>query len=120
MRSRRGQALVEFALTLPVLLGLLVGVLDLGFLFHRQLVLADAAREGARLGSLGQTTSQVQGAVIANLGKAGFKPLPAAGAVKVELLAGTSAVTIDATIPLLFGSSGPPVPLRAATRMRLE
>ncbi|HAF49233.1 MAG TPA: pilus assembly protein TadE [Anaerolineaceae bacterium] len=43
----RGQSLVEFALVLPLLLLLILGALDFGRLFHAQIVLTNAAREGA-------------------------------------------------------------------------
>ena len=47
-RRTRGQALVEFALVLPVFLLLLCGVLDFGFMLFNQLTVGSAAREGAR------------------------------------------------------------------------
>ena len=47
-RRTRGQALVEFALVLPVFLLLLCGVLDFGFMLFNQMTLGSAAREGAR------------------------------------------------------------------------
>ncbi len=50
-RSSRGQSLVEFALTLPILLLILVGVLDLGRLYFTYISLTNAAREGARYGA---------------------------------------------------------------------
>jgi Flp pilus assembly protein TadG len=59
-RGERGAALVEFALVLPLLLVVIAGVVDFGFLFQRYEVVTNAAREGARLASLpsynGQTT----------------------------------------------------------------
>ena len=42
-----GQSLVEFALVLPVVIMLMLGVLDLGRAFYIQLALRDAADEGA-------------------------------------------------------------------------
>jgi Flp pilus assembly protein TadG len=42
-----GQALVELALILPLLLLLLVGALDLGRLFYTYIGVVDGAREGA-------------------------------------------------------------------------
>lgn len=42
-----GQALVEFALILPLLLLLTLGVMDIGRLFSTKIVLTNAAREGA-------------------------------------------------------------------------
>jgi Flp pilus assembly protein TadG len=50
--SERGAALVEFALVLPLLLVVIAGIVDFGFLFQRYEVLTNAAREGARLASL--------------------------------------------------------------------
>lgn len=46
-RPSRGQSLVEFALVLPVMLGLLAGALDLGRVFYANITIANAAREGA-------------------------------------------------------------------------
>jgi len=43
----KGQALVEFALILPLLLILVVGALDFGRLFFTKIVITNAAREGA-------------------------------------------------------------------------
>lgn len=48
----RGAALVEFALVLPLLLVVIAGIVDFGFVFQRYEVITNAAREGARLASL--------------------------------------------------------------------
>ena len=48
LKSERGQAMVEFALVLPVLLALLCGIIDFGWLYYNQITLNNAAREGAR------------------------------------------------------------------------
>ena len=45
--SLRAQALVEFALLLPILLVLILGARDLGRVFYVKTVLTNAAREGA-------------------------------------------------------------------------
>ena len=50
-RKHEGQAAVELALILPVLLLILMGLLDLGRLFYFEEALANAAREGARYGA---------------------------------------------------------------------
>ena len=47
-RRERGQALVEFALALPVFLVLLVGIFDLGHVVWANDAMASAAREAAR------------------------------------------------------------------------
>ncbi len=46
--SQRGQAAVEFALVLPVLLILVLGSIDAGWLLYAKLSTAAAAREAAR------------------------------------------------------------------------
>lgn len=43
----RAQALVEFALLLPLLLVLIIGAMDLGRVFYFKIILTNAAREGA-------------------------------------------------------------------------
>ncbi|HEY8239346.1 MAG TPA: TadE/TadG family type IV pilus assembly protein [Candidatus Limnocylindrales bacterium] len=46
--NRRGQSLVEFALIFPILLVVLAGILDFGFLLYSRMTVISAAREGAR------------------------------------------------------------------------
>ena len=48
---RRGQALVEFALIVPVMLLLLVIAIDFGRLFFSYIQISNAAREGAAYGA---------------------------------------------------------------------
>lgn len=49
-RNRDGAALVEFAVVLPVLVLLLVGLMEFGLLLYDQHVITNASREGARYG----------------------------------------------------------------------
>ncbi len=50
-----GAAAVEFALVLPLLLLLLLGIIDFGRAYNMQLALTQAAREGVRVSALGGT-----------------------------------------------------------------
>ena len=63
----RGAAAVEFALVLPVLLLVLFGMIDFGRALNAQIMVTQAAREGARLGALGvapaTVTSRAQAAM---------------------------------------------------------
>jgi len=54
---REGQALVEFALVLPVFLLIVFGVFDLGRAVYAYNTVANAAREGARVASVNQIVS---------------------------------------------------------------
>ncbi|HZI38092.1 MAG TPA: TadE/TadG family type IV pilus assembly protein [Acidimicrobiia bacterium] len=49
LRSERGQSLVEFALTLPMLLVVMFMVTEFGRALYQYNVLAQATREGARI-----------------------------------------------------------------------
>jgi Flp pilus assembly protein TadG len=63
--TQRGNALVEFALVLPLLLLIFAGIVDFGFLFQRYEVITNAAREGARIGVLpGYEAADVQQRVL--------------------------------------------------------
>lgn len=49
--GERGAALIEFALLLPLVMALLLGIFTGGFAYFQKISLADAAREGARYGA---------------------------------------------------------------------
>lgn len=51
-RTHRGQAIVEFALVLPLFVLIIFGLVDLGRAVYVNNSLAEAAREGARYGSV--------------------------------------------------------------------
>lgn len=48
IKDQRGQALVEFAIVLPIMLLVLFGMVEFGRIFYTQLAVNNAAREGAR------------------------------------------------------------------------
>lgn len=57
----RGQALAEFALILVPLMLILLGIIQMGFIFNAYVTISNAAREGAREGTIyvaDQTNSQ--------------------------------------------------------------
>jgi Flp pilus assembly protein TadG len=54
----RGAAAVEFALVLPILVAILLGIVDFGLQINSQAIIANAAREGARTASLGGTEAE--------------------------------------------------------------
>lgn len=59
LRSERGQALVEMALVLPVLVLLIFGIIEFGRVFNAYLIITNAAREGARAGIVGATDLKI-------------------------------------------------------------
>ena len=52
LRQERGAELIEMALVLPLLLLIIMGIIDFGFMFREMNVVTNAAREGARAGIL--------------------------------------------------------------------
>ena len=72
-RSERGSQLIEFALVLPLLLLVVLGIMDFGLLFQRYEAVTNAAREGARIAVLqGYTAPDVEERVKQYLGDAGL------------------------------------------------
>jgi Flp pilus assembly protein TadG len=59
-RVRRGQALAEFALILPILMLLITGLLQFGVLLSGQIAFVNGVREAARYGSVLQTADGSQ------------------------------------------------------------
>jgi len=51
-RRRKGAALVEFALIVPLLIFLLLGIIEFGIMVMHQLTLEQAAREGSRIAAV--------------------------------------------------------------------
>lgn len=83
--SLESQAIVEFAIILPILLILLLGLINVGLLVNAQVILTQAAWEGARVGA---TLDQVGGegdAEILSAIEAAAQGLPAPVNVQVEI-----------------------------------
>ncbi len=56
-RRSQGQALVEFAIALPILILVVAGVLELGRGYSYAVAVSDAARDGARYVAWSKPTS---------------------------------------------------------------
>ena len=49
-KNQSGQAIVELALTMPLVISLLCGILELGWIFSNKLLVENICREGTRFG----------------------------------------------------------------------
>jgi Flp pilus assembly protein TadG len=129
-RDQRGQALVEFALVLPILLILLLGIIDFARAWNVYQVLTDAGREGAREAVVanGLDVAEVQTIVITAASRAGIGL--STGDVTVALgedRGDPTTVTVSYSHPLryvgwalgLFGSDGN-IPMTVVSTMRTE
>jgi Flp pilus assembly protein TadG len=73
LSPRRGAAIAEFAILMPIILALLVGIWEVGRMIEVQQMLSNAAREGGRQASTGQfTNTQIQQVVTQYLQVAGL------------------------------------------------
>ena len=77
-RGERGAALLEAAVTIPIILLVSVGIFEFGRAYQTQQVLTNAAREGARLAVLeGPTDAEVRARVNSYLTGGGLTSLSA-------------------------------------------
>lgn len=114
-RSRRDEAgaeLVEFALVLPILLLLVAGIVDFGFLFQRYEVVTNAAREGARTATLpGYSQADVRQRVQSYLTSGGLSSTAAISVVSAPttLASGRTVnlTTVTVDYPNTFTLIGP-------------
>ena len=109
-RSRRhdeGQSLVEFAILLPILMAVVIGIFEFGRAWNTQQVLTNAAREGVRLAVIPTSSmGDVQTAISDRLSEAGLNP--GLGVMTVEGMGvyGTP-TSVSVSYPFEFTFLGP-------------
>lgn len=59
--------MVEFAIILPILLLLLLGILQFGIVFNNYITLTDAVRAGARQAAVGRSVADPTGAAVSRV-----------------------------------------------------
>ncbi len=73
-RFRRGGAVLEAALVLPIVLGISFGMIEFGHFFFVKHTLQSAARDGARVGIVSSATNaKVNAAVLVAMNAAGLQ-----------------------------------------------
>jgi Flp pilus assembly protein TadG len=108
-----GQALVEFALILPVILLLLVGMLEFARAWNLHQALTDATREGARRAAVQDpkmdNQDSVKAAIWRGISQAGYDPKAAGSSYQVTITSGGGVwkrtgdnVTVDVRFPYRF------------------
>ena len=133
-RNERGSELIEMALCFPLLLMVVLGIVDFGFLFQRYEVVTNAAREGARVAVLpGYSTADIQSRVDSYATAGGLPIAPTVGVTDSSITAGATtwpAKTVTVSYPhqymflggiaAWFGGSFTSVTVTAASTMRTE
>jgi len=59
LKNQKGQALVEFAIILPLLLLLVMGIFQFGMMINSYLTIQNITREGARAAVVGSMDSEI-------------------------------------------------------------
>jgi len=108
----RGQSLVEFAIILPVLLALVVGIFEFGRAWNVYQVTTNAAREGARLAVISTSTETMVRQVVDDaLARAALDP--DVGTIAIEGVGGGTGTPamVSISYPYQFTFLGPVVAL---------
>ena len=133
-KSSRGQALVEFALVMPLLLILIIAVFEFGRAWNLHQTITDAAREGARKAVIANNTVTQDSVIVAISGRvaaSAFDPASAAVSFPDGFHTGTNNITsvrieypfrftfLRVLIGLLAGNDGV-ITMATEARMRNE
>jgi Flp pilus assembly protein TadG len=126
LRDERGVSLVEFALVATIFFTLVFGILDLGRAAYQYNIVANSAREGARLAIIqSNTNAQVQSRVIAssaNFITAGDITITRSTCTSIPC--GTTTVSVRHVFtpitPLIRGIVGNSLALSASSTMVVE
>lgn len=124
--SRRGQALVETALVLPILILLLMGIVEFGRILNAYLIITNASREGARYAAIHNTDSYIEGVIsgltttldqskITVIVSPSYSERASGSATAV-----TINYSVDIITPLMSSIIPNPYPISSQTVMRVE
>ena len=125
VRDNRGQALIELALCITLLITVMLGIVEFGRIGHAYLVTTHASREGARVGALRYSDDEIYLAVdsaLLSLGNISIQ-VTVTPSDTVRKRGDALEVTVDAKLPLItpFGVVLPnPFSIIGRTVMRVE
>lgn len=105
MKNQRGSALLETAITIPIVLLVSVAVFEFGRAYQTWQVLTNAAREGARVAIIAGTTDQQVTDTVRNYLTSGRLTNPGAASVNINRLAPfgeTTASSVTVNLPFSF------------------
>ena len=121
--EERGAAALEFAIILPIFMLIIFGMVEFGFLLNRYISVTQAAREGARVMSLGYPTDGSGGAeehavsttpdLTGNIACDGSEGVGSSGETEVIM-------RCESTYDLSLFAINSPIRVESTTRMRKE
>ncbi len=126
IKSNKGQAVVELAIILSILLIIFGGIIEFGRILNAYLILTHASREGARVGILGVSDGQITDVI-----KGSVSPLRE-NDISIDITPGinerisgdTLMVALEYNVSIIFPLIGSFIPdpftVSAKTLMRME
>lgn len=125
LNNRKGQAAVEMALVLPLLLLILLGILEFGRILSGWMVISNASREGARAAALGSTNTVIEQRIDDASATLNLEDIIVTVTPSGTRLRGTSVkvhvhYTIELITPFIGAIVGDPLQMDSETTMRVE
>lgn len=126
IKNQQGQALVEFAIILPILLLLVMGIIQFGMMLGSYLTLQNAAREGARAGIIGSTNAEIQRVINSTSPNLELDKLTVGITPSEAIRKSGDSLTVSVsynyslTIPIISSLFNNAIVLNAQTSMRIE
>jgi Flp pilus assembly protein TadG len=107
LRNERGAALLETAITVPIILLISVGIFEFGRAYQVQQVLTNAVREGARVAVIEGTSDAQVTKIVSDYMTSGNLPIdptdpPTITVLRSEPFAGTTAAKVSVLFPYKF------------------
>jgi Flp pilus assembly protein TadG len=118
-RNERGAVAVEFALLLPILVTLLIGIMEFGMFYSAQISVTAAARESARVMAIGNDPAAARTA--ARAASAVLDPALTDGQIVISsacTAGSTATVRINYTLDALTGLFGSSFAITGRAAMR--
>ena len=106
-RSERGAALVEAAIVLPVVLTLLLGVMEFGFIWKDDLAIANGVHTAVRIGAADGSAQYADYDILQQL-KSGTTALPTGAVIAVIVWEANANNTVPTSCTALIGSDANP------------
>lgn len=131
-KTEKGQAVVEMALILPILLMLVFGIVEFGRILNTYMIVTEISREATRKGSVGGTDLQIRDTVRSQAGDSGLESsliqdadIVITDPSSVKRARGTTlkvqlSYPVDIIAPVIGTLVGDPYIVTAQTTMRVE
>lgn len=125
LKNEKGQSLVEFAIIIPLILLIVMGIAQFGFMLNSYLRIQNATREGARIGVVGGTNSEIRESILKTSPNLKVENLtiqihPNDNRRSGQTLTVQIIYNFPLAVPIINNIFGKTVQLNAQTSMRVE